>query len=107
MKKRGIGNKALSERSGVPIGTLNKIIYGDTLNPSVETMRALARVLGCTIDAFSDNPPPLYSEEIDPLVNELHANPELRTLLDATSSLDKEAIEEITAIARRIQSESK
>jgi transcriptional regulator with XRE-family HTH domain len=51
----------------------------------------------------SSDTAPLYSAEIDPLVNELHANPELRVLLDASYKLDKEAIETITKLARQIQ----
>lgn len=52
MKDRGIGNKTLSEKSGVPLGTLNKIIYGDTANPTLDNMRAIADALGCTLDDF-------------------------------------------------------
>lgn len=50
MKIRGLGNKELSEKSGIPLGTLNKILYGDTKNPSLESMQSIARVLGCTLD---------------------------------------------------------
>ena len=56
MNDRGIGNKELSERSGVPLGTLNKILYGDTPNPGLETMWALATVLDCTLDDFLERP---------------------------------------------------
>jgi len=41
--------------SGVPIGTLNKILNGTTKDPKLETLKALAKVLGCTMDDFKDS----------------------------------------------------
>ena len=49
----------------------------------------------------------VYNAEADPLVKELHTNPELRTLMDASQNLDKEAIDEVTAIVKRIQEQNK
>lgn len=43
MEMRNIGNKELSEASGIPIGTLNKIIYGETKSPTLDNMQAIAR----------------------------------------------------------------
>ena len=53
-KKLGITSEELSRRSGVPIGTLNKILSGQTKDPKLETLKALARVLNCTLDDFDD-----------------------------------------------------
>lgn len=55
MDIKGVGNKELSERSNIPLGTLNKIIYGDTKNPSLDKMRAIAIALNCTLDDFIDS----------------------------------------------------
>lgn len=55
MKIRGIGNKELSEKSGIPLGTLNKIIYGNTKSPTLDNMIALAEALHCTLDDFTDS----------------------------------------------------
>mgnify|MGYP001011779390 CR=1 FL=1 len=69
MDVKGIGNKELSEKSNIPLGTLNKIIYGDTLiiiqflvvfcgdtkNPSLDKMRAIANALNCTLDDFIES----------------------------------------------------
>ena len=46
----------LSEKSGVPRGTLNKIINGNTRDPQLETVKAIARALGCTLEDFDDSP---------------------------------------------------
>jgi len=52
MKKRHMGNKELAEASGIPIGTLNKIIYGETKSPTLDNMQAIAKALDCTLDDF-------------------------------------------------------
>jgi len=40
-KKLGMTTEELSEKSGVPIGTLNKILCGATKDPKLETLKAL------------------------------------------------------------------
>ena len=39
-------NQELSERSGVPLGTINKIFSGATKSPKYTTLLALETVLG-------------------------------------------------------------
>lgn len=51
-RQKGITTKELSEMSGVPVGTLNKILNGETKDPKLETLIALKNVLGCTLDDF-------------------------------------------------------
>lgn len=53
-KKKGLTSEQLSKESGVPLGTLNKILNGTTKDPKLETLKALAKVLGCTLDDFND-----------------------------------------------------
>ncbi|MFL0194247.1 helix-turn-helix domain-containing protein [Clostridium sp. WILCCON 0269] len=55
-KKKGLTSEQLSKESGVPLGTLNKILNGTTKDPKLETLKALARVLDCSLDDFDDNP---------------------------------------------------
>ena len=50
METKGIGNKELSEASGVPLRTVNNILSGLTANPTLETVRAMAHALNCTLD---------------------------------------------------------
>lgn len=50
MKAKRIGNKTLAELSGIPLGTFNKIIYGETSNPTIDNVIAIAHALGCTVD---------------------------------------------------------
>ena len=46
----------LVAKSGIPKGTLNKIIAGTTRDPQLETVKAIARALNCTLDDFDDAP---------------------------------------------------
>lgn len=55
-KKLGLTTEELSEKSGVPVGTLNKILSGATKDPKLETLKAIARVLGLTLNDFDDRP---------------------------------------------------
>lgn len=51
--ENGLTTDALSQRSGVPKGTLNKLLNGETRNPTVGTLSALAKALHCPIEALS------------------------------------------------------
>lgn len=53
-KKLNMTTEELSRRSGVPVGTLNKILSGATKDPKLETLKAIARVLGLTLNDFDD-----------------------------------------------------
>jgi transcriptional regulator with XRE-family HTH domain len=53
-KRMGLTNEELSRLSGVPKGTIDKILSGVTKDPKLETLKAIARVLGCTLDDFDD-----------------------------------------------------
>ena len=47
--ENGLTTEALSQKSGVPRGTLNKLLNGETRNPTVATLAALAAALGCPL----------------------------------------------------------
>ena len=54
-KNSGKTTKQISEESGVPVGTLNKLFAGQTKDPKLETVRAVVHALGYTLDdLFSD-----------------------------------------------------
>ena len=54
-KQKGLSVEELSKVSGVPLGTLSKITAGITKNPNLETVKAIATALGCSLDDFDDN----------------------------------------------------
>lgn len=54
-KLQELTNDDLAERSGVPLGTVNKIASGYTLNPSKKTLGKIAAALGKSIEYFLDD----------------------------------------------------
>ena len=55
-KHAGLTIDELAAKSGVPKGTLNKIINGYTRDPQIETVKSIARALNCTLEDFDDSP---------------------------------------------------
>ena len=53
-KELGMSIDALVEASGVPKGTLTKILTGVTPNPSLENAKAIAYALGMTLQDLDD-----------------------------------------------------
>ncbi len=53
-KELGLTTEELSNRSQIPPGTLNKILNGTTKDPKLETLKAIAKVLGLTLNDFDD-----------------------------------------------------
>ena len=51
-KAAGMNTDTLSKLSGVPKGTINKILNGETTNPRGQTLNQLARALGCSPEAL-------------------------------------------------------
>ena len=68
-KQQNMTIDELVEKSGVPKGTINKIISGTTKAPTLENIRSIAYALGKTLDDFDDTPqkqknsPPLSDGE--------------------------------------------
>lgn len=54
--ENGLTTDALSERSGVPKGTINKLLNGETRNPTAQTLRRLAEALGCELEYLCGKP---------------------------------------------------
>ena len=54
-KQAGLTIDELAAKSGVPKGTLNKIINGYTRDPQIETVKSIARALNCTLEDFDDS----------------------------------------------------
>lgn len=49
-KEKGLTNEALSEKSGISVGTLNKLLSGATADPKLSTLRPLANALEMSLD---------------------------------------------------------
>ena len=51
-KNKGFTNESLSEKSGISIGTLNKLLCGATSDPKLSTLLSLSDALDCSLDAL-------------------------------------------------------
>jgi repressor LexA len=50
--ENGLTTEQLSKLSGVPKGTLNKLLNGETGNPRIETLKKIAGALNCPVEIF-------------------------------------------------------
>jgi len=50
MRRAGINDAELARQIAVPQGTISRILSGETKDPRISTIRAIAQVLGTTID---------------------------------------------------------
>ncbi|MGE4353964.1 MAG: helix-turn-helix transcriptional regulator [Oscillospiraceae bacterium] len=70
-KEKGLTNAQLARLSGVTLSTLDKITAGINTNPTLDTLQAICRALGCRLDDFDDtrsaqkNAPALSAEALD------------------------------------------
>lgn len=55
-KAKNLSIDELCYRSGIPKGTLSKITAGITTSPTLDTVRAIANSLNCTLDDLDDSP---------------------------------------------------
>lgn len=55
-KEKGLTNAQIAKMSGITLSTLDKITSGINTNPKLDTLQAICKVLGCTLDDFSDQP---------------------------------------------------
>lgn len=76
-KKRSLGitNEMLSEKTGIPIGTLNKILSGVSDDPKLSTLTAFARVFDVSIDymAFGESEALRLSQNESELIRRLRS----------------------------------
>ena len=51
----GLTREDVVSRSGVPRGTVSKIMSGHTLNPQIESLKAIVYALGLTLESIDDS----------------------------------------------------
>lgn len=54
-KKNGITNQQISKITGITISTIDKITSGNNTNPKLETVKAICKVVGCTLNDLVDD----------------------------------------------------
>lgn len=92
-KQKGLSNEALSDLSGVPKGTLAKILGSETQNPQISNIIKLAKVLDTTADFLLFGKPENeandeFSEREKRLVAAYRSQPELQFAVDKLLGID-------------------
>ena len=92
----GMSLDELSERSGVPKGTLAKITSGITKSPALETMRSLVYAMGYTLNDLEEpkNTPTPSADDAGVLTKE-----ELSRISTAMDQLNEEGRERVVEYA--------
>lgn len=103
---KGLTIREISDLSGVPESSLSKIFAGLNDNPTVDTLKKIAKVLNCIVDDFlvPDDEKTYYSDrQTAQLAQEMFDNPELRVLMDASKLLDVSDLNAVIEIVKRIK----
>lgn len=102
-------NKQISNITKIPIATIDRIFSGANKNPTLNILEKLAALFKCPVDDFIeyDQGSPLAdyyeNKQTKKLAQEIHDNPDLRILLDATKDLPLEDLKAVIDIANRIK----
>ncbi|MBQ9429464.1 MAG: helix-turn-helix transcriptional regulator, partial [Clostridia bacterium] len=67
-KEKGVTSEYLSSQSGIPTGTLTKLLSGFTEEPKLSSAIAIAKALGCSLEYLATgkpDAPDVSPEEID------------------------------------------
>ena len=112
-KAKCLTNKKISEMTGIPIATIDRLFAGSNTNPTVNILQKIAIVFECTVDDFIeyDKESPLAeyytNKETAKMVQEIFENPEYRILFDATRDLTPEQVQAVISVANSIKGTNK
>ncbi len=106
-KEKCLTNRKISEKSGIPLVTVDKLFSGANTNPTVQILQKIATVLECTLDDLMDyegSPMQEYyqNKEVLKLAKDLNDNKKLRTLMTLTKDLNEPALNALIEIVNQI-----
>lgn len=104
-KIKCLTNRKISELSGIPLVTIDKLFSGANTNPTVQILQKIATVLQCTMDDLMDyegSPMQEYyqNQEISKLALEIHNNDKLRILMTETRNLNETTLNTMIELAK-------
>ncbi len=107
-KAKNYTNTDIATLTNIPISSIDKIFSGSNKNPTIETLKKIAKVLDCTIDDFMNYEkepvsPYYYDRQTAKIAEEIHKNNDLKILMDSTRDLSPEDINAIIEIAKRMK----
>ncbi len=99
-ENKGVKVGTLERQANLSNGTLNK--WTDETIPNGYTLQAIADYFDVSVDFLLGREP---SDETQEMLEYLHKNPEMRVLLSSSAKLEKEDLEAVVAIVRRMNRE--
>lgn len=109
-KKLKMTNQKLADLTGLPVGTISRIASGETKEPTLKTLRLIAKAFDCSIDDLQSGgtvEPYYLNKETAKMAQDIYENPDLRILFDASKKLSPEDIKAVIEVAKVIQSTKK
>ena len=111
--EKKITNDKLSELTGIPLGTLSKIMAGISDSPKLSNIVAIADVLGCSLDYIVSGKPDnhnnyfLSDEEIDLVELYRKLDGHSRTIVTLVAQKESERVAEPATVAQKGTKQSK
>ena len=106
-KYKGLSNKLISEKSDIPISTVDKIFSGNNKNPNFHTITEIAKFLDCSIDELIETDEkisPYYTEkELASFAKKIIEKPILKNLFKKLVIMQNEDLELINLFAKRLE----
>lgn len=105
-KKLKLTNEKIAELSEIPVATVERISSGRTKNPSLRTLKSLAKVFNCTLDDLINltdaKTPVLLDEQTVKLIEKLKNSDSIKRLLELVSNMDDVDIQAVVGLAERL-----
>ena len=95
MNENGYKKTDVARMSGIPYTTIDGLFKKGDENTKLSTLKKLAKLIGCSLDELtgSNNDYGYYSNpETAALAQQIHDNPDLRILMDASKDLAPEDV---------------
>lgn len=100
----GLSTEEISARSGVPVGTINKIFTGETKNPTGKTASKLAKVFEVTTEYLLNDDIPI--EKIKtwpaPVSESGPISPGRQALLNAIKDMDDDTARAVLEVVKSV-----
>ncbi len=98
-------NETLAEKSGLPIGTVSRIASGQTKEPTLKTLRLIAKAFNCTVDDLqSENMSEEfnYDEKTLEITKNIEKDKTLKLLFNIVPSLTDDNKQAVIGLAQRL-----
>lgn len=111
MEEHGYNKAEIARLSGIPYTTIDGLFKKGDENTKLSTLKKLAKLIGCTLDELTDNDafqPSYYTNpETAILAQQIHDDPNLRILLDASKDLEPEDIKVVVDLVKRMKAKER